>query len=98
MFVGKGELLVIPVYLTSDLLQYKDIDGNPCTIYVLARRDPRWAASRIQALEVSVAILHEDICWDHFNDDARAQRVIDEDRACDVCRLVIQRCPTGEMK
>lgn len=36
---------------------YKDIDGNDCTIHQMVKREPEWAAARIQAGEEALAEL-----------------------------------------
>jgi ribosomal protein S27AE len=39
--------------------EYYDIDGNACNILQLVKRDPEWAANRIQDGERAIAKLHE---------------------------------------
>jgi len=38
---------------------YKDSGGRECSLQVLCRREPEWAASRIAALEAALAHVHE---------------------------------------
>ena len=50
---------------------YHDSDGNECSIFQAVRREPEWAASRIQVGEEAIADLkkiaeaiHYPECWD----------------------------------
>ena len=38
---------------------YQDIDGNDCSIHQMVRREPQWAARRIQEGEKAIAKLEE---------------------------------------
>lgn len=43
---------------------YFDTDGNELTIHQMVRRDPHWAASRVQVGEDALELLKEIKRWD----------------------------------
>jgi len=38
-----------------DSKQYHDMDGKPCTLYQLVRKEPAWAQSRIESMTIDLA-------------------------------------------
>lgn len=43
---------------------YKDTEGNDCTIHQIVRREPEWAASRVQVGQDALDMLAEIKAWD----------------------------------
>jgi len=43
---------------------YQDQDGNECSIHQMVKREPEWAASRIQAGEDALAMVAKIKEWD----------------------------------
>ena len=39
--------------------EYHDINGTPCSLYVLCRDEPEWAKSRIETLLTEVRVMRE---------------------------------------
>ena len=43
---------------------YKDIDDNDCTIHQIVKREPEWAAVRVQVGEDALLMLEKIKAWD----------------------------------
>lgn len=53
---GNGEAMT--ERMTKD---YQDIDGNPCSLDVLCRREPAWAANRIRVMTAELDAVRADL-------------------------------------
>ena len=60
-------------------MDYKDIEGNPCSLRNLIHTDPEWAATRIERMNKEIESLRQE-CKDWAEEHNRIVLMLEQDR------------------